>query len=271
MLFPGDVLHYYFAATDHVAGDARTAYVPADRTGFGNPEPLAYPGASPSAACPRSSTPPARSPICCSGTTTASAAARTSGTAPCVPEAREGMRHRHLHHPRPEFRRGQRPRRPRDRARRSTATRTCCTRSGDLGSPTLSNGDFNGDPGNDLGLLNDWFALGGRDLFMTGDDLAHSLYDGGQRGARAFLETRMGLTFNDTRRARQHRRPDGAAGRQDRGQPGVHDGRQLDRLRRLRRHQRLRQRGARAAARSAWPSSRRRTALRRPTRTRRPR
>ena len=51
--------------------------------------------------------------------------------------------------------------------------------AGDLNAPTLSNGDFAADAGNDLGLLNDWFALGGRDLFMTGDDLANSLYTTG--------------------------------------------------------------------------------------------
>jgi hypothetical protein len=45
MIFPGDLLHYYFAATDHVAGDSRTAYLPVDRSGFGNPEPQVYPGA----------------------------------------------------------------------------------------------------------------------------------------------------------------------------------------------------------------------------------
>jgi hypothetical protein len=44
--FPGDVLHYYFEATDDLAGDLRTAFLPADTTGFSDfDRPLAYPGA----------------------------------------------------------------------------------------------------------------------------------------------------------------------------------------------------------------------------------
>ena len=33
-LFPGDVLHYYFSATDNLAGDLQTATLPADTAGF---------------------------------------------------------------------------------------------------------------------------------------------------------------------------------------------------------------------------------------------
>ncbi|MFN2369530.1 MAG: T9SS type A sorting domain-containing protein [Candidatus Krumholzibacteriia bacterium] len=35
-LFPGDILHYFFAATDAVAGEVQTATLPADTTGFGS-------------------------------------------------------------------------------------------------------------------------------------------------------------------------------------------------------------------------------------------
>ncbi|MDX2473741.1 MAG: hypothetical protein QNL91_08510 [Candidatus Krumholzibacteria bacterium] len=36
LLFPGDVLHYYFRAEDDVAGDIRAATLPADLTGYGD-------------------------------------------------------------------------------------------------------------------------------------------------------------------------------------------------------------------------------------------
>ncbi len=43
LLFPGDVLHYYFRAEDDQAGDIRAATLPADITGFGDfSDPLAY-------------------------------------------------------------------------------------------------------------------------------------------------------------------------------------------------------------------------------------
>ena len=35
-LFPGDILHYYFAATEDLGGDVRTALLPGDITGFGD-------------------------------------------------------------------------------------------------------------------------------------------------------------------------------------------------------------------------------------------
>jgi hypothetical protein len=205
MLFPGDVLQYYFAATDQVGADIRTAYVPADRSGLGNPYPHqnlaspyqpAYPGAF---------------------------------TVRCLPSVQDatGYQPSVLFWNDTGFRG--------DEERWHSAFMYLCYRagseydlftthgptsgvgnglggratvaqldgytdmlysSGDLGTATLSNGDFNGDPGNDLALLNDWFAIGGRDLFMTGDDLATSLAAAGSAGSM-FLETRLGLVVND--------------------------------------------------------------------------
>jgi hypothetical protein len=196
MLFPGDVLHYYFAATDDVAGDVRTSYAPVDRAGFGNAEPLAYPTAYTVNCLPTI--------IDASGTQPRLLFWNDEGIRGGEDEWYSALRYLKL-----------------DKGSyvdifttkasssgvgnglggRATVSQIdgysdmlYC--SGDLSSPTLSNGDFNGDPGNDLGLLNDWFALGGRDLFMTGDDLAASLTTSGAV-AQAFLETRMGLTFND--------------------------------------------------------------------------
>ncbi len=197
MLFPGDVLQYYFAATDAVGGDVRTAYAPPDRSGFGDPEPLKYPGLY---------------------------------TVNCLPSLRDAAGHQPTvlfwndfgfrggedewyyalvtalglakgsdfdvfatHGPSSGVGNGLGGRAAAAQIAGYTDILYTC---GDLGTFTLSNGDYAGDAGNDLGLLNDWFALGGRDLFMTGDDLANSLYLSGTV-ARTFLEARMGLTFND--------------------------------------------------------------------------
>ena len=45
MLFPGDVLHYYFAATDDVAGDSPDVVRPARPHRLRQPGPLTYPTA----------------------------------------------------------------------------------------------------------------------------------------------------------------------------------------------------------------------------------
>jgi hypothetical protein len=68
--------------------------------------------------------------------------------------------------------------------------------AGDQGAYTLSNGDFNGDPSQDLQLLNSWLALGNRDMLLCGEDLALSLYTSGTV-ARTFLESTMGVQYVD--------------------------------------------------------------------------
>jgi len=196
MLFPGDILHYYFAATDNVGGDVRTAYAPLDRGGFGNPAPMAYPGAYTVNCLP--------------------SLADAAGTQPGLLFWNDfGFRGgedewygalRMLGLEKGIDYDGFTTRGPSSGVGNGLGGRATVSQiagyndmlytAGDLGSPTLSNGDYYGDAGNDLGLLNDWFALGGRDLFMTGDDLAGSLATSGP-AALAFLETRMGLTYND--------------------------------------------------------------------------
>ena len=196
MLFPGDVLHYYFAATDNVAGDVRTSYLPFDRAGFGNPEPMRYPAAF---------------TVHCLPTILTAAGAQPSllfwndfGFHGGEDEWYNAFRYLGLergvsfdvfntHGPSSGVGNGL--------GGRATVAQIAgytdmLYSAGDLGSPTLSNGDFAADPGNDLHLINNWLALGGRDLFMTGDDLASSLYTSGS-AAQAFLETKMGLTYND--------------------------------------------------------------------------
>ena len=62
---------------------------------------------------------------------------------------------------------------------------------GDLSVNTISNGDFNLDPGNDVGTLKAWLDSGNKDMLLTGDDLASDL---AQSGAATldFLENYMG-------------------------------------------------------------------------------
>ena len=63
--------------------------------------------------------------------------------------------------------------------------------SGDASTWLLSAGTPTGDRGDDLGLLNGWLALGGRDLLMTGDNLANSI------SWYPFLGSVLGVAFGD--------------------------------------------------------------------------
>jgi len=72
--------------------------------------------------------------------------------------------------------------------------------AGDLSVNTIANGDFNNDASNDVGTLTDWLDTGGKDIFLTGDDLASDL---AQAGAATLnmLENYLGATVvtNDVR------------------------------------------------------------------------
>jgi hypothetical protein len=196
MLFPGDVLHYYFAATDDVAGDVRTATSPALLAGYGNPEPLIWPTFYTVTCLPTITDVAGSQPTLLfwndegirGGEDEWYGALRSLGLEKGIDYdvyttkgSSSGVGN------------GLGGRATVSQIDGYTDMLYC---AGDLASPTLSNGDFAGDAGNDLGLMNDWFALGGRDLFMTGDDLANSLTTTGTV-ALAFLETKMGLTYQD--------------------------------------------------------------------------
>ncbi|MEN8006008.1 MAG: FlgD immunoglobulin-like domain containing protein [Candidatus Krumholzibacteriota bacterium] len=64
--------------------------------------------------------------------------------------------------------------------------------SGDLGVNTIANGDFNNDAGDDVGTLTDWLDIGGKDMFLTGDELASDLDQAGA-ATSAFAEDYMGV------------------------------------------------------------------------------
>jgi len=67
--------------------------------------------------------------------------------------------------------------------------------AGDLGGYTISNGDFAEDAGDDLGVLTSWILQGGKDLFMTGDDVASDLIINGGGASLTFAEETMGVNF----------------------------------------------------------------------------
>ena len=65
--------------------------------------------------------------------------------------------------------------------------------AGDLSRYLLSNGDFAGDPGDDIGLITDWLALGDRNAVMTGDNLVTDLLSTGAAGT-AFVSDYFDVT-----------------------------------------------------------------------------
>ncbi|MDX2475597.1 MAG: T9SS type A sorting domain-containing protein [Candidatus Krumholzibacteria bacterium] len=73
--------------------------------------------------------------------------------------------------------------------------------SGDLGLNTISNGDFEVDPGDDIGALINWMSAGNKNIFFTGDDLASDLAINAGATGTVFHETVMGVnvTTNNIR------------------------------------------------------------------------
>jgi len=64
---------------------------------------------------------------------------------------------------------------------------------GNLGVNTIANGDFQNDAGDDVGTLINWLDMGGKDIFLTGDDLASDLSQAGT-ATLTLLEDYMGVT-----------------------------------------------------------------------------
>jgi len=67
--------------------------------------------------------------------------------------------------------------------------------SGDLSSYTFSNGDYNGDPGNDISVVDAWLGQGGKNMFATGNDLEYDLNRSGTN-AVAFRNKWLAVTHN---------------------------------------------------------------------------
>ena len=203
-LFPGDILHYYIWAQDNLQGDREQGIIPADTTGFDNfSDDLKY------------------SP------------AFTVRALPTIWEASPGV------YAQPEIlwwndfgNRGLRnewilayrnlghlPGRDYDEyytnAPSSALSNGIGGRAtdlqlagydhmlysvGDLTMSTISNGDFNNDAGNDVGVLDLWMRQGDKDMFLSGDDLIADLVQSGS-ATNAFITDWIDVTLvgNDLR------------------------------------------------------------------------
>jgi len=196
MLFPGDVLHYYFSATDHRAGDMRTSIAPVDLTGYGDADSAVWPLAFTVRCLPGLTDAAGTQPPVLFWNDQGSRGAEDEWlTALHLLGWREGVDFDVFTTRAPSAGVGNGLGGRATVAQLAGYTDLLYT-AGDLSSPTLSNGDFNADPGNDLALLNGWMGLGGRDMLLCGEDLANALYTSGVT-ARAFIETTMGLQYVD--------------------------------------------------------------------------
>ena len=196
MLFPGDVVQYYFSATDTRAGDTRTNTLPADLTGFGNPDPLRWPGPFTMRCLPTLHSAAGEQPPVLFWNDQGAAGAEDEwlNALRCVLVEGEDFDVFTTRAAASGVGNGL--------GGRATVAQVAgytdlLYTSGSLSSPTLSNGDYSADPGNDLALLNGWLGLGGRDALLAGDDLASSLATSGAT-AQAFLASKLGVQFQDT-------------------------------------------------------------------------
>ena len=201
-LFPGDVLHYYISATDAIGGlggsDPQTALMPADTTGFstGFDDPMGYNSSFVVHALP--------SIVSDGGAGFRQAeilflndfanrggenewytALRNSGavfgydfdifyTNGPSSGVGNGIGGRASHLMLADY-------------------EAIFYTSGDLGVNTIANGDYQHDPGDDVGTLTNWLDIGGRDMFLTGDNLASDLVQSGA-ATLDFAEQYMGVS-----------------------------------------------------------------------------
>ncbi len=203
MLFPGDVLHYYFAATDTSPATSRPRTAPADLLRLRHPLPWLTRARTPRSPAYRAIRDArGRSRRCCSGTTRLprrrGRVVRRAGALPAGAQAS----HYDVfttHAPSSGVGNGL--------GGRATVAQIAGYTDLRVHRPVTSvhrhssNGDFTGDAGNDLACSTDGSALGGRDLFLTGDDLANSLYVSGTV-AQAFHVSGTDWTAPHSPRAR---------------------------------------------------------------------
>jgi hypothetical protein len=67
---------------------------------------------------------------------------------------------------------------------------------GDLSTFTMSNGDYNNDPSNDLQVLDSWLRLGGKNMFLTGDNLVFDLAINAGPDGGPFVEDWLGVDIH---------------------------------------------------------------------------
>ncbi len=197
-LFPGDVLHYYFAATDNVGGDQRTALLPADTTGFGDfSGALSYDPSFTMRALP--SVRWGGSNFNQPGVLFWNDFARRGEGGAIWDEAftwnalRLGREYDVYYTNAPTSGVGN------GLGGRATLAQLAgyddlVYSSADLFQRTIANGDAASGFSPDVQLLEAWLALGGKDAFLAGDNLASDLAYSGTETA-AFLQNRLGLSL----------------------------------------------------------------------------
>jgi hypothetical protein len=67
--------------------------------------------------------------------------------------------------------------------------------AGDLNAFTITNVDYDNDPGDDVGVVDGWLRLGGKKMAMFGDDIVFDMTSMPQ--ANAFVANWMGISFTD--------------------------------------------------------------------------
>ena len=203
-LFPGDFLYYYFSATDVAGGIQQTALLPADTTGFGNfDDPMAWPPIYKLHALP-TLTEVAGQP----GTLTqpsilfwddAGAVGNRDEwyTAFANLGLLAGVDYDIYYTNAPASGTGQ------GLGGRSTANQLAgytevIYTSGVQTAFTIGDGTTgNGDLSRDAQVLMGWLEQGGKDMFLTGDDLAGDITRTGGSASQAFLRDWLGVDLAD--------------------------------------------------------------------------
>lgn len=196
-LFPGDVLHYYFEATDEVGhADPQTTTLPADISGFGDfSRPMAYNTAFQVHALPSVEADGMQPSILFwndfanrGGENKWFGALNNLGM-------RQGRDYDvyYTNGPSSGVGNGLGGRAVYEQIKGYTELLYTC---GDLSNNTISNGNYNIDPSRDIHLLMDWFAFGeGRSAFMCGDGLVGDLNQAGALTS-SFVSDLMNLQFD---------------------------------------------------------------------------
>ncbi len=180
-LFPGDVLHYYFEATDEVGHtDPQTSTLPVDISGFGDfSTPTAYHTGFQVHALPSIDADGSQPGILLWNDFGNRGGENEWYSALAGLDLVKGVDYDvyYTNGPSSGVGCGLGGRAVYEQIKNYTDLLYTC---GNLGVNTISNGDFNNDPGRDIQLLNDWFAFGeGRDAFFTGDELVTDLSQAG--------------------------------------------------------------------------------------------
>ncbi len=203
-LFPGDVLHYFFAATDDLAGDLQTATLPGDTTGFSvfsDDNALTYNSSYTVRALPSvKSATPGDHPGVLFWNDFANRGGQAEWHGALSNLGLQAGIHYDVY-----YTNGPSSGVGNGLGGRATqfhleGYNDMLYTAGDLSINTIANGDFNSDPSLDAAVLDLWLKQGGKDIFLTGDDLAADLAGAGTSTLN-ILENYMGLSVvsNDIR------------------------------------------------------------------------